>query len=94
MKTYQLFCGRNMPNGGYVTLGAFKAFTQEHVNPLFMGYTVSDVQGVWKGIPEKTKCISICTDREQDVLAVAKAYKKLFNQDSVAIQQLAPMSFV
>ena len=94
MQTYQLFCGRDIPTGGYVTRGAFKAFTQEHVDPLFDGYTVSDVQGVWKGVPEETKCISICTDREQDVMAIAKAYKELFNQDSVAIQLLAPMSFV
>jgi len=94
MQTYQLFCGRDIPSGGYVTRGAFRAFTQEHVDPLFDGYTVSDVQGVWKGTHEETKCISICTDREDDVLKVAAAYKRLFKQDSVAIQLLAPMTFV
>jgi len=55
---------------------------------------VSDVQGVWKGTPEATMRLYICPDREEDVMALAKAYKELFTQDSVAIQLLAPMSFV
>ena len=94
LQTYQLFCGRDIPTGGVVTDDMFNSFIKDELDTLFDGYTVSDVQGVWKGTPEETKCISICTDREADVLKVAQAYKQLFKQDSVAIQMLAPMSFV
>ena len=94
MQTYQLFCGRDIPSGGTVTDQSFSSFLELCVDRYFDGYTVSDVQGMWKGKPEATKCISICTDKYQDVLYIAEQYKDLFEQDSVAIQTLAPMSFV
>jgi len=94
MQTYQLFCGRDIPSGGVVDDKSFNSFLEMHVNTVFDGYTVSNVMGMWKGVPEITNCISICTDREDDVLKVAQAYKELFEQDSVAIQTLAPMAFV
>ena len=94
MQTYQLFCGRDIPSGGVVDDKSFNSFLETHVNTTFDGYTVSNVMGMWKGTPEITNCISICTDRYADVLAIANAYKELFEQDSVAIQTLAPMSFV
>ena len=64
------------------------------VNPVGYGYTVTDVQGMWKGVSEDTKCLSFCTDAYDQVLAIANEYKQLFSQDSVAIQTLAPMAFV
>ena len=94
MQTYQLFCGRDIPGGGVVDDKSFNSFLEMHVNTSFDGYTVSNVMGMWKGTPEITNCISIWTDRCDDVLANANAYKELFEQDSVAIQALAPMSFV
>ena len=93
MQTYQLFCARDISTGGTVTDTMWDSFT-DIIDDYFDGYTVSDVQGMWKGKPEATKCISVCTDRYDAVLAIADAYKKLFEQDSVAIQLLAPMSFV
>ena len=93
MQTYQLFCGRDIPTGGTVTDSMWDSFT-DIINDYFDGYTVSDVQGMWKGTPEATKCVSVCTDDYASVLKVADAYKKLFEQDSVAIQTLAPMTFV
>ena len=94
MQTYQLFCGRDIPSGGVVDDKSFNSFLEMHVNTAFDGYTVSNVMGMWKGTPEITNCISICTDRQADVLKIAQAYKELFEQDSVAIQTLAPMAFV
>lgn len=93
-QTYQLFMGMNIPNGGHVTEHDWQAFMHEIIDNHFDGYTVSDVDGVWKGEHEHTKCVSICTNKYQQVLAVANAYKQLFKQDSVAIQQLQPMQFV
>ncbi len=94
MQTYQLFCGRDIPTGGVVTDEMFNSFIKDELDTLFDGYTISNVLGMWKGVPEITNCISICTDRQDDVLKVAAAYKQLFAQDSVAIQTLAPMAFV
>ena len=94
MQTYQLFCGRDIPNGGVVTDEMFNSFIKDELDTVFDGYTISNVLGMWKGQPEVTNCISICTDRYNDVLAIANAYKQLFEQDSVAIQALAPMTFV
>ena len=94
LQTYQLFCGRDIPNGGVVTDDMFNSFIKDELDTLFDGYTISNVLGMWKGVPEITNCISICTDEYNKVLAVANAYKQLFSQDSVAIQTLAPMSFV
>ena len=94
LQTYQLFCGRDIPSGGVVTDDMFNSFIKDELDTLFDGYTISNVLGMWKGVPEITNCISICTDEYNKVLAVANAYKQLFAQDSVAIQTLAPMSFV
>ena len=93
MQTYQLFCGRDIPTGGTVTDTMWDSFT-DIINDYFDGYTVSDVQGMWKGVSEDTKCLSFCTDEYSKVLAIANEYKQLFSQDSVAIQTLAPMAFV
>ena len=94
MQTYQLFCGRDIPGGGVVTDKRFNHFMKHCVDRMFDGYTVQSVLGMWKGQPEQTNMISICTDRYEDVLYIAEQYKELFEQDSVAIQTLAPMSFV
>ena len=94
LQTYQLFCGRDIPDGGVVTDDMFNSFIKNELDTLFDGYTISNVLGMWKGVPEITNCISICTDEYNKVLAVANAYKQLFAQDSVAIQTLAPMAFV
>ena len=94
MRTYQLYMGMDIPSGGQVTDHDWDAFMHDVIDDHFDGYTVTDVDGVWKGTHERTKCVSICTNKHEYVMAVAKAYKNLFKQDSVAIQQLEPMSFV
>ena len=93
-KTYQLFMGRDIPSGGVVTDRDWNAFMHEVLDEYFDGYTVSDVDGVWKGTHESTKCVSICTHKVEYVRAVAQAYKDLFAQDSVALQVLDPLQFV
>ena len=92
MQTYQLFCGRDIPSGGHVDDNTFQYFLEYVVNPLFDGYTVTDVQG--KGCDLRTLSVSHSALMSSKVLAIANEYKQLFAQDSVAIQTLAPMAFV
>jgi len=94
MNTYQLFMGRNVPGGGYVDDFKFNKFLHI-VDTIVDGYTVQNVQGVWKGEHENTKLMTICTDDVEAVYEIARTYKNAFNQDSVAVQVLpTTMEFV
>lgn len=93
MHTYQLFMGRNIPSGGYVDDQQWTQFLSI-VDTIIDGYTVQDVDGVWKGEHECTKLMSICTDNTDAVTTVARLYKDTFSQDSVGMQVLPAMSFV
>jgi hypothetical protein len=93
MKTYQLFMGRNIPNGDIVTNKEWQEFINV-LDTVFDGYTISEVDGVWKGEHERTECVTVCTKYEDDVMYVANKYKDAFMQDAVAIQQLPAMEFV
>jgi hypothetical protein len=90
-RTYQLFLGRNIPDGGYVTRGQFATFLQ-HVP--FDGFTVQDAIGYWRGDKEDTKVLTICTDDYAKVLETAALYKGMFRQEAVAIQEMPAMAFV
>ena len=94
LNTYQLFLGRDIPSGGTVTDEMMQEFIASTLDTTFDGYTLQAVDGVWKGIHEDTTLVSVCTDRKDLVLKVAKVYKNKFHQDSVAIQQLPAMDFV
>lgn len=93
MSTYQLFFGRNVPGGGYVTDDGFSKFLRI-VDTLVDGYTVIDADGVWKGEHEDTKVMTINTDDVDAVYDIARTYKFAFSQESVAIQVLPDMEFV
>ena len=93
MNTYQLFMGRNIPNGDVVTNRDWEQFINV-LDTVFDGYTISNVDGVWKSEHEDTKCVSVCTEFFEDVMYVARKYKDAFMQDSVAIQTLPAMEFV
>ncbi|AGF91125.1 hypothetical protein S-CBP2_0004 [Synechococcus phage S-CBP2] len=91
-RTYQLFLGRNIPTGGVVTDDQFDTFLQ-HVP--FDGFTITDAVGYWKGEPEATKVLTVCTDVDDArVMQTAELYKGMFQQEAVAIQELPAMAFV
>jgi hypothetical protein len=90
-RTYQLFLGRNIPAGGYVTDEMFDQFLYR---VLFDGFTITDAVGYWKGEKEETKVLTVCTDDYAQVLLTAELYKGMFHQEAVAIQQLPEMAFV
>ena len=90
-RTYQLYLGRNIPTGGYVTDQRFDRFT---ARLLFDGFTITNAVGYWKGEKEDTKVLTVCTDDYQLVLDTAALYKAMFEQEAVAIQELPEMQFV
>jgi hypothetical protein len=92
MNTYQLFMGRDIPGGGYVTDNDFTKFLRI-VDTIVDGYTVQDVQGVWQGEHEDTKLMTIYGSYDS-VLEIARIYKDAFSQLAVALQVLPAMEFV
>jgi len=94
MQTYQMFMGRDIPTGGYVSNQEWDAFCKSCLDTRFDGYTISDVQGRWKGKNEDTKCVTISTEYKDLIDQVATLFRDTFKQDSVAIQTLPPMEFV
>ncbi len=91
-KTYQLFFGRNTPNG-YVSNDAWEGF-REVLGMTFTGYTIQDVEGAWKGQTEDTKLVTVTTKYRDKVDAVCKTYVNTFNQDAVGLLVSEPMTFV
>ena len=94
MQTYQMFMGRDIPSGGYVSNQEWDNFCRSCIDTRFDGYTISDVQGRWKGKDEDTKCVTISTEYRDLIDQVATLFRDTFKQDSVAIQTLPPMEFV
>tara|TARA_R100001082_G_scaffold27719_1_gene13876 strand:- start:254 stop:556 length:303 start_codon:yes stop_codon:yes gene_type:complete len=91
-KTYQMYFGRNTPNG-YVTDQQWDSF-QDIISMSFAGYTVQDVDGAWKGDPERTKLVTVNTKYQDKVQDVCDAYISAFNQDAVGLRVSEPMRFV
>ena len=94
MQTYQMFMGRDLPAGGYVSNQEWDDFCRSCIDTRFDGYTIQDVQGCWKGKHEDTKLVSITTEYDNLIKEVATLFRDTFKQDSVAIQTLPPMEFV
>ena len=92
-KTYQLYFGRNMPNGEYVNQISWDSF-KDVLNFAFNSYTVQDCEGVWKGELEDTKLVTVTTSHEDKVTDVCQAYTDFFNQDAVGLRVTDPMRFV
>ena len=92
-QTYQMYFGRNVPTGEYVTDELWKGF-REVLNMTFSGYTIQDVEGAWKGESEATKLVTVTTKYKDKVNDVCKAYVNLFNQDAVGLLVSEPMTFV
>ena len=90
-RTYQLFCGRNIPTGGTVTDKEIATFL---ARVPFDGFTVQECVGYWKGEMEETLLLTVCTDDYKLVQQTAGLYKGMFQQEAVAIQELPAMQFV
>ena len=90
-RTYQLFCGRNIPTGGTVTDKEVATFLAREP---FDGFTVQECVGYWKGEMEETLLLTVCTDEYKLVQETAELYKNMFRQEAVAIQELPAMQFV
>ena len=90
--TYQMYFGRNTPNG-YVTDDAWESF-RDVLGMTFMSYTIQDVEGAWKGETEDTKLVTVTTKHRDKVNDVCQAYVNLFNQDAVGLLVSEPMTFV
>ena len=94
MNTYQIFLGLNRPDNETVTIEQFNAYTQEVLDTLFDGYTITDAIGNWKGEREATKVVSVCTEYKNLVEKAANLYKEFFEQDAVAISTLPALEMV
>ena len=94
MNTYQIFLGLNRPDNETVTIEQFNAYTQEVLDTLFDGYTITDAVGNWKGEREATKVVSVCTEYKNLVEKAANLYKEFFEQDAVAISTLPALEMV
>jgi hypothetical protein len=96
MNTFQLYLGRNIPTGGVVTDHQLAAFLRVDVTPRFLGFTVQNALGYWKGEPEDTVILTICCDEcdQPKVAEVAQLYKELFRQESVGVLTLPAIEFI
>lgn len=92
-QTYQMYFGRNVPTGEYVTDELWNGF-REVLNMSFSGYTIQDVEGAWKGETEDTKLVTVTTKHKEKVNDVCQTYVNLFNQDAVGLLVSEPMTFV
>ena len=94
MNTYQMYLGLTRPDNEIITTEQFNAYTQEVLDALFEGYTISDAVGSWKNQREQTKIVSICTEYKYLVTKAANLYKEFFEQDAVAISTLPALEMV
>ena len=92
----ELYFGRTIGIGGFVTSGQWELFVTQHIAPRFpAGFSIIDVAGRWKCvqsgqvIKEQTKLVVLChhkTDNDdRQLLSIITEYKSLFDQDSVML---------
>jgi hypothetical protein len=89
----RLYFGRNIPGGGTVTDSAWSVFLREVVTPRFpAGLTVFRAEGQWRGddgtvVGEQSFVVEVIHPAgpaaEVDLLEIATAYKRRFNQEAV-----------
>lgn len=84
----ELFFGRGMPTEGMIDPIAFTAFLREEIAPTFPGFTVSHVDGWWKGEFEPATVVTILAadsdSLRNSIRMIAERYKTRFNQEAVA----------
>ena len=89
----QMFFGRDIPDGGYVTDKDWESFEELLNQRLRDGFTILDGVGMWHGSREKTKLVSTSVKDESIIDNIIQIYKSAFKQDSVAVQYLPPLVF-
>ncbi len=90
MTQTKLFFGFNNAEGTeqVVTNSAFQSFLESQVVPRFLGFTVYEAVGCWRGKMEKSGVVEILwstgskVDQER-IEAIREAYRSIFNQTSV-----------
>ena len=95
---HHLTFGRNWSNDrdqdDYVTDLDWQMFCEEVLDSHFDGYTITDADGCWKSVHEKTKQVSIETEDRAAINDVIQEYKEMFNQDAVGLYITPSMEFI
>jgi len=81
----RLFFGLSLPEGGGVSLKQWQAFEQQEIPKYFDGFNVVDSVGYYKGVPERSKVVTVVVTQVEVIKAkqLAKVYAKRFKQESV-----------
>lgn len=98
----QLFFGLSKPNGGGVSLKAWRNFESQQITRYFEGFNVIDSVGYYQGEAERSKVVTIFTsganlsNTKTKATALSRMYATQFEQDSVmmAISELEDWQFV
>ncbi len=90
--TYQLYFGRSIDLGHKlmtrVSDREMNGFIEEIIVPVFDSFSVSQLQGYWKGVKEDITLITIISDDLDDaclIYDIGTKYKELFCQEAVLI---------
>ena len=78
----------------YVTDLDWQMYCEEVLDSYFDGYTITDADGCWKSVHEKTKQVSIETEDRQAINDVIQEYKEMFDQDAVGLYITPSMEFI
>ena len=91
---HHLTFGRNIQRKGgndYVTDLDWQMYCEEVLDSYFDGYTITDADGCWKSVHEKTKQVSIETEDRQAINDVFdQAPTSMTNEQTLATLLLNP----
>ena len=89
---YELYLGRQIPNGHVVTTNSFNTFIQQEVLSRFPCITITHAEGIWTGesgnsIVETTNVVTIIATSDDivKVRKIAAKYKSFFEQEAVLV---------
>ena len=89
MKQYDLYFGRDIKGGRYVSFGHWDKFVKEVISERFSGFTVIPCTGHWKGDREDTFIVRILVEDDlytsSTIAQIRSAYKYEFQQESVML---------
>ena len=94
---HHLTFGRTISRKGgndFVTDLDWQMYCEEVLDSYFDGYTITDADGCWKSVHEKTKTVSIDTEIRADINDVVQEYKEMFDQDAVGLYITPSMEFI
>lgn len=84
----ELFFGRKTPGGRHVLGDDFQAFLRDEIAPTFPGFSVSHIDGWWKGQHEPASVVTILAadsdSLRNSIRMIAERYKTRFEQEAVA----------